>query len=29
MQISMLDHLQQWLFHFMKMNEPLNQYNAI
>jgi len=29
MQISMLDHLQKWIFHFLKMQERLNMYNAI
>ena len=29
MQISMLDHLQKWIFHFMKTNERLDEYNAI
>jgi hypothetical protein len=29
MQISMLDHLQMWIFHFMKMHERLDKYNAI
>jgi len=28
-QISMLDHLQKWIFHFMKTHEQLNEYNAI
>jgi len=28
-QISMLENLQNWIFHFMKMHEPLDQYNAI
>jgi hypothetical protein len=29
MQIVILDHLQKWIFHFMKMNEQLDKYNAI
>jgi hypothetical protein len=29
LQIGMLDHLQQWIFHFMKTHERLNKYNAI
>jgi hypothetical protein len=29
MQISMLDHLQKWIFHVMKMHEWLDKYNAI
>jgi hypothetical protein len=29
MQIGMLDHLQKWIFHFIKMNERLDKYNAI
>jgi hypothetical protein len=29
MQIGMLDHLQKWIFHFMKMHERLDKYNAI
>jgi len=29
MQISMLDHLQKWIFHFMKMHKLLDKYNAI
>jgi len=29
MQISMLDHLQKWIFHFMKKHERLDKYNAI
>jgi hypothetical protein len=28
MQIGMLDHLQKWIFHFMKMHERLDKYNA-
>jgi hypothetical protein len=28
MQISMPDHLQKWIFHFMKTHEPLDKYNA-
>jgi hypothetical protein len=29
MQIGMLDHLQKWIFHFMKMHEWLDRYNVI
>jgi len=29
MQISMLDHLQKWIFHYMKTHEWLDKYNAI
>jgi hypothetical protein len=29
MQIGMLDHLQKWIFHFMKTHEQLDKYNAI
>jgi len=29
MQIGMHDHLQKWIFHFMKMHERLDKYNAI
>jgi hypothetical protein len=29
MQIGMLDHLQTWIFHFMKMHEQLDKYTAI
>jgi len=29
MQIDMLDHLQKWIFHFMKTQERLDKYNAI
>jgi len=29
MQIGMLDHLQKWIFHFMKRQERLDKYNAI
>jgi hypothetical protein len=29
MQIGMLDHLQKWIFHFMKMHEWLDNDNAI
>jgi len=29
MQISMLDHLQKWIFHFMKRHEWHDKYNAI
>jgi len=29
MQIGMLDPLQKWIFHFRKMHEWLNKYNAI
>ena len=25
----MLDHLQKWIFHFMKTHERLDKYNAI
>ena len=25
----MLDHLQKWIFHVMKMHERLDKYNAI
>jgi hypothetical protein len=25
----MLDHLQKWIFHFMKMHKWLDKYNAI
>jgi hypothetical protein len=28
MQIGMLDHLQKWILHFMKMHERLDKYNA-
>jgi len=28
-QIGMLDHLQEWIFHFIKTHERLNKYNAI
>ena len=28
MQIGMLDHLQKWMFHFVKMHERLDKYNA-
>jgi len=28
MQIGMLDHLQKWIFHCMKMHEQLDKYNA-
>jgi hypothetical protein len=28
MQIGMLDHLQKWIFHFMKTHERLDKYNA-
>jgi hypothetical protein len=27
MQVGMLDHLQKWIFHFMKTYERLNKYN--
>jgi hypothetical protein len=27
MQVGMLDHLQKWIFHFMKTHERLNRYN--
>jgi len=29
MQIGMLDHLRQWIFHLMKTHERLDKYNAI
>jgi hypothetical protein len=29
MQIGMLDHLQKWICHFMKMHEQLDKYNVI
>jgi len=29
MQIGMLDHLQNWIFHFMNTHERLDKYNAI
>jgi hypothetical protein len=29
MQIGMLDHLQKWIFHFIKTHEQLNKYNAL
>jgi len=29
MQIGMLDQLQKWIFHFMKMHKRLEKYNAI
>jgi hypothetical protein len=29
MQIVMLDHLQKWIFHFMKIHKRLDRYNAI
>jgi len=29
MQIGMLDHLQMWIFNFMKTHEPLDKYNLI
>jgi hypothetical protein len=29
MQIGMLDNLHKWIFHFMKMHEQLDKYNAI
>jgi len=29
MQIGMLEHLQKWIFHFMKTHERLDKYNAI
>jgi len=29
MQIGMLDHLQKWIFHFMKSHEQLYKNNAI
>jgi hypothetical protein len=29
MQIDMLAHIQNWIFHFMKTHERLAKYNAI
>jgi len=29
MQIGMLDHLQKWIFHFLKTHEWLDKFNAI
>jgi hypothetical protein len=29
MQIGMLDHLQKWIFHFIKTHERLDKYNAL
>jgi hypothetical protein len=29
MQIGILDHLQKWIFHFMKTHERLEKYNGI
>jgi len=29
MQIVMIDHLQKWIFHFMKTHEQLDKLNAI
>jgi hypothetical protein len=29
MQFGIHDHLQQWIFHFMKTHEQLDKYNAI
>ena len=29
MQIGLLDHLRQWIFHLMKTHERLDKYNAI
>jgi hypothetical protein len=29
MQIGMSDHLQKWIFHFMKTHERFDKYNAI
>jgi len=29
MQIGMLDHLQKWIFHFMKTHKQLDKYNTI
>jgi len=29
MQIGMLEHLQKWIFNFMKTHEQLDKYNAI
>jgi hypothetical protein len=28
MPIGMLDYLQKWIFHFMKIHERLHKYNA-
>jgi len=28
-QIGMLDHLEKWIFHFMKTHKQLDKYNAI
>jgi hypothetical protein len=28
LEIGMIDHLQQWIFHFMKTQEWLSKYNA-
>ena len=27
--IGMLDHLQKWIFHYMKTHKQLDKYNAI
>jgi hypothetical protein len=27
--VAGVDHLQKWIFHFMKMHERLDKYNAI
>jgi hypothetical protein len=29
MQIGMLEHLQKWIFHFMKIHKRLDKFNAI
>jgi hypothetical protein len=29
MQIGKVDHLKKWIFHFTKMHECLDKYNAI
>jgi len=29
MQIGMLDHIQKWIFQFMKTDERLDKYNGI
>jgi hypothetical protein len=29
MQIGMLHHLQKWIFHYIKMRERVDKYNAI
>ena len=28
-QLSMLDHLQKWIFHFMKTHKQLDKYSVI